>query len=78
MREWGNMNDVAVSNDFKIDDIHKIRYENYERIKNMTHSQIIEHTRREAQYGLDFLKSLREYKDKKTNEEKDGGIMVDE
>ncbi|MCL2047829.1 MAG: hypothetical protein FWG87_03785 [Defluviitaleaceae bacterium] len=54
------MNDVVISNDFTIDDIHKIRYANYERTKNMTPKEIIEHTRKEAQYGLDFLKKLKD------------------
>ena len=58
------MNNAVVSNNFTIDDIHKIRYSNYENIKDMTHSEIIEHTRKEAQYGLDFLKSLRSDKTK--------------
>jgi hypothetical protein len=57
------MSDTVISKNFTIDDIHKIRYANYERIKNMTHQEIIEHTRKEAQYGLDFLKSLKSKKE---------------
>lgn len=38
------------------DDIYNIRYTNYEKIRNMTHQEIFEHTHNEAQYGLEFLK----------------------
>ena len=59
------MNDTASDCRFTIDDIHAIRYANYERTKDMTHSELIEHTRREAQYGLDFLETLRSNKNKR-------------
>jgi len=49
------MNNVKISPHFTIDDIHKIRYANYERTKNMTHRELIEHTRKEAQPILDRL-----------------------
>ena len=56
------MSNTATENTFTIDDIHEIRYENYERIKDMSNQEIIEFTREEAQYGLDFLNSLRSAK----------------
>lgn len=56
------MNNTAVRNDFTIEDIHNIRYENYERTKNMTNKEKIEHTRKEAQYGLELLIKLRKEK----------------
>ena len=58
------MNDVKISPKFTIDDIHKIRYANYERTKNMTHQEIIEHTRREAQPVLERLEKLKSVKTK--------------
>ena len=48
-----------MSNTFSIDDIHAIRYENYEKTKEMTHEQLLEHTRKEAAEGLKILESLR-------------------
>jgi hypothetical protein len=57
------MNNTVISDKFTIDDIHKIRYAMYEQTKNMTRQEIIEHTRKEAQYGLDFLKSLKSKKE---------------
>ena len=53
------MNDVKISPDFTIDDIHKIRYANYERTKSMTHQELIEHTRREAQPILKRLANMK-------------------
>jgi hypothetical protein len=46
-------------NSFTIDDIHNMRYANYERTKNMTYKELIEYTRKEAQYGLDILKDMK-------------------
>jgi hypothetical protein len=51
--------DLVISPDFTIDDIHKIRYANYERTKNMTRQEIIEHTRREAQPVLERLEKIK-------------------
>jgi len=53
------MSNVAVKNDFTVEDIHNIRYKNYEKTKGMTHKEIIEHTRKEAEYGLGQLKKLK-------------------
>ena len=57
----------VVENSLTIEDIHEIRYANYEYTKNMTHEEIIEHTRKEAQFGLDLLRELRKSKSIKTN-----------
>ena len=59
------MNDIKVSPDFTIDDIHKIRFANYERTKNMTRQELIEHTRREAQPVLDRLSEMKKGRVKK-------------
>jgi hypothetical protein len=53
------MNNAAVSGSFTIDDIRKIRDANYEHTKDMTYKEIIEHTRKEAYYGLCFLQALK-------------------
>jgi len=50
--------ELNVSPNFTIDDIHNIRYANYEVIKNMTHQEILEHTRNEAQPILERLEKL--------------------
>lgn len=47
---------------FSIEDIHNIRYENYEKTKDMTHQEIIEYTRREAAEGKQILEELRRKK----------------
>ncbi len=59
-------NNVVPGNSFTIADIHNIRYANYERTKNMTHKEIIEHTRKEAQYGLNLLQDMKKKKTKET------------
>ncbi len=48
-----------ISEKFTIDDIHKIRYENYENTKNMKPEELIEKTRREAEEGKRLLEELR-------------------
>ncbi|GAB6172397.1 hypothetical protein JCM15765_18750 [Paradesulfitobacterium aromaticivorans] len=48
-----------ISEKFTIDDIHKIRYENYENTKDMKPEELIEKTRREAEEGKRLLKELR-------------------
>jgi hypothetical protein len=53
-----------IKNTFTVEDIHNIRYKNYEKTKGMTRKEIIEHTRREAEYGLNQLKKLKEAKAK--------------
>ena len=49
----------VISPNFTIEDIHKIRYANYERVKNMTHKEIIEHTRKEARPILERLERMK-------------------
>lgn len=48
-----------ISEKFTIDDIHKIRYENYENTKDMKPEELIERTKREAEVGKSLLKELR-------------------
>jgi hypothetical protein len=48
-----------ISEKFTIDDIHKIRYENYENTKDMKPEQLIEKTKREAEEGKRLLAELR-------------------
>jgi hypothetical protein len=57
-------NDLKISPNFTIDDIHKIRCANYEVIKKMTHKEIIEHTRKEAQPILERLENMKRKKHK--------------
>ena len=52
-----------ISKDFTIEDIHQIRYESYEKRKNMSAKEIIEDTKKGAE---DFKKRLAELKEKKT------------
>lgn len=55
------MNDIPmpnISDDFTIDDIHKIREWNYERRKNMSKKEIIEDTKK----GAEIFKALMEAK----------------
>ena len=58
------MSNAVVKNNFTVEDIHNIRYTNYEKTKGMTRREIIEHTRREAEYGLNQLKKLKAEKAK--------------
>jgi len=48
-----------ISKKFTIEDIHKIRFENYEKTKNMTPEQLIEKTRLEAEEGKRLLQELK-------------------
>jgi len=48
-----------ISDNFTIEDIHKIRYESYERRKNMTNKEIIEDTKKGAIEGKRILNELR-------------------
>lgn len=48
-----------ISKKFTIEDIHKIRFENYEKTKNMTPEELIEKTRLEAEEGKRLLQELR-------------------
>jgi hypothetical protein len=44
---------------FTIDDIHRIRYENYEETKNMSADELIERTKKAAAPGWERLAALR-------------------
>jgi predicted nucleic acid-binding protein len=59
-------NELVISSNFTIDDIHKIRYDNYERTKHMTNQERIEHTRREAQPILERLEKMKAEKVRET------------
>ena len=48
-----------ISEKFTIDDIHQIRYENYEKTKDMKPEELIEKTRREAEGGKRLLEKIR-------------------
>ena len=48
-----------ISEKFTIDDIHLIRYENYEKTKDMKQEELIEKTRRDAEEGKKLLEKLR-------------------
>ena len=50
---------TIVKNNFTVEDIHNIRYKNYEKTKDMTRKEIIEHTRKEAEHGLNQLRKLK-------------------
>ena len=52
-----------ISDKFTIEDIHQIRYENYEKTKHMTAEELIERTKKEAEEGR---RTLAELKAKKT------------
>jgi hypothetical protein len=47
---------------FTIDDIHRIRYENYEKTKDMSAEELMAHTKQEAAAGLKRLAELRQKK----------------
>ena len=48
-----------ISEKFTIDDIHRIRNENYEKTKDMKPDELIEVTCREAEGGKKLLEELR-------------------
>ena len=54
-----------ISQKFTIDDIHLIRYENYEKTKDMKQEELIEKTRRDAEEGKRLLEKLRNKVQKK-------------
>ena len=49
-----------ISEKFTIEDIHKIRYENYERTKSMSTEELLEYTEKEAKKGRRIIEELRE------------------
>jgi len=44
---------------FSIEDIHKIRYDNYEKTKNFSHKELIEYTKNEAAEARELLSKLK-------------------
>ncbi|HZK85452.1 MAG TPA: hypothetical protein VFC58_12470 [Desulfosporosinus sp.] len=56
-----------ISEKFTIDDIHLIRYENYEKTKDMKQEELIEKTRRDAEEGKRLLEKLRNKIQKKVS-----------
>ena len=56
---------MNISNNFTIEDIHTIRYENYEKTKNMLPRELIEETKKRAAPGWARLTELKQKK--KTN-----------
>ena len=48
-----------ISEKFTMDDIHQIRYENYEKTKDMKQEELIEKTKRDAEVGRRLLQELR-------------------
>lgn len=48
-----------ISEKFTIDDIHQIRYENYEETKDMKPKELIDKTRREAEEGKRLIEELK-------------------
>ena len=51
-----------ISDKFTIEDIHRLRYENYMKTKNMTAEEIIEYTNEEAEEGRNIIEELRRKK----------------
>ena len=49
-------------NNFTINDIHKIRYENYEKTKNLSHEELLTKTKKEAASGWAKLEKLKKAK----------------
>jgi len=47
------------SDKFMLDDIHRIRYENFEKTKHMTPEELIENTHRQAESGKKILEEIR-------------------
>ena len=47
-------------NGFTLNDIHRIRYENYEKTKNLSHKELIARTKKEAASGWAKLEKLKE------------------
>ena len=50
---------MNISSNFTIEDIHNIRYENYEKTKSMLSKELIEKTKREAALGWARLTELK-------------------
>ena len=48
-----------ISDKFTIDDIHQIRYDNFEKTKHMTAEELIENTKLQAEEGKKLLDELK-------------------
>ena len=59
-----------ISEKFTMDDIHQIRYENYEKTKDMKQEELIEKTKRDAEEGKRLLGELRNKFQKQVSTEK--------
>jgi len=55
---------MQVSEKFTIEDIHNIRYENYEKTKHMTPHELIKKTNESADKAI---KKIKEIRDKRAN-----------
>ena len=53
---------MTVSRNFTIEDIHNIRYDNYEKTKNLLPTELIEKTKKEAAFGWARLIELKQKK----------------
>jgi uncharacterized protein (UPF0305 family) len=56
-------NELVISSSFTIDDIHKIRYDSYERTKHMDFQEYIEYSRRETQPIIERLAKMKAEKE---------------
>lgn len=56
---------MMISSSFTIEDIHNIRYENYEKTKHLSHGDLIEDTNTRARV---MIEKLKEIKNKHTQE----------
>lgn len=50
---------MTISPDFTIQDIHNIRYDNYEKTKYLSYKELIEKTCIEASKGFDSINAIR-------------------
>lgn len=56
---------MMISSNFTVDDIHNIRFENYEKTKHLSHIDLIEDTNTRAKV---MIEKLKEIKNKHTQE----------
>jgi len=56
-----NIPKPQISSDFTIDDIHKIREWNYERLKDATTKEWIEEIRRQAESGIKAIEDFKKF-----------------
>jgi len=58
---------MKISPNFTVEDIHIIRYDNYEKTKHLTSPELIEKTKQDAQEGWALLETLRNEKKATSN-----------